>query len=176
MRPRCIIDIETEDLDPKSGRIICIGVLDTATNKSWVFYDENEKQMLRDFLDFFHNRGFKEVIGYNVLFDLRYIFARCLKYNLASNSLFKIMHSDLMHIMKSVKNVYSLNKAGTLNQWAEFLFGSGKYPLPDSIPKLFESGNISLIIEYNKRDLEITYQLWKRIQRVFSNGVGMQIL
>ncbi|MFQ6020918.1 MAG: hypothetical protein ACE5J4_02780, partial [Candidatus Aenigmatarchaeota archaeon] len=109
------------------------------------------------------------IIGYNILFDIRFIFARCLKYNIISNGFFHANYIDLMHIMKSVKKVWSTNKPGTLNEWAEFLFGAGKYPLPDSISKLFEKGYISQIIEYNKRDLKITYMLWKRIQKVFSN-------
>lgn len=170
MNKKCVLDIETESLDPKEGRIICIGTKDAETEKTIVFYDENEKQMLIDFLDYFHEKGFNEIIGYNILFDIRYIFARCLKHNICSNGFFKSIHIDLMLTMKSVKNVYSLNKAGKLDEWAEFLFGAGKYPLPDSVSKLFEKGNISQIIEYNKRDLEITYLLWKRIQKVFSNG------
>jgi hypothetical protein len=167
MSKACVIDIETEDLDPKEGRIICIGTKDVETGKTMVFYHDDEKKMLRAFLDFFSGRsGFTEVIGYNVLFDIRFIFAKCLRYELPANGFFSAEFTDLMTIMKSVRRIYCYNKPGTLNEWAEFLFGTGKYPLVESISDLFEKGRISQIIEYNKRDLEITYMLWKRVKKV----------
>lgn len=170
MDKKCVIDIETESLDPKEGRIICIGVKEIGGGRSVVFYDENEEQMLRDFLDYFHNRGFNEIVGYNILFDIRYVFARCLKHDLPSNGFFKASYTDLMHIMKSVKNAWSMNKPGKLGEWSEFLFGSGKIPLSENIREKFERGKIGEIIEYNKRDLEITFMLWERIQKVLGNG------
>jgi len=170
MNGKAVIDIETESLDPKEGRIICIGIKDVNNGKTTVFHHDNEKEMLRAFLDYFSNKGFNEIIGYNILFDIRFIFAKCLKYNLPANGFFSSDITDLMWIMKSVRKIYSYNRPGKLDEWAEFLFGAGKYPLPESVPKLFEKGKISQIIEYNKRDVKITFELWKRIQKVFSNG------
>lgn len=173
MTKRCVLDIETESLDPKEGRIICIGIKDIDSDKSIVFHHEDEKQLLKDFLEYFHYKGFDEIIGYNILFDIRFIFGKCLKYGLTSNSFFSTKHTDLMHIMKSVKPVWSMNKPGTLNEWSEFLFGAGKFPLSESVKEKFEKGKISEIIEYNKRDVELTCLLWKRIQKVFDNGNRM---
>ena len=164
----CVLDIEVENKDPKFGRIICIGVKDVNEGKVLVFFDENEKVMLEDFLDFFHRAGYRIVIGYNVLFDIRFIFIRCLKYGIVSNGFFSAKVIDLMEYMKSVNKGNTWNKPGTLNEWGEFLFGIGKYPLSESIRKKFWKGKISEIIEYNKRDLELTYMLWKRIQKVLS--------
>lgn len=167
---KCIIDIETESLDPKEGRIICIGTKDIDSGKTVVFHDDDERQMLEDFLDYCHRKQFGEIIGYNVLFDFRFIFARCLKFSIRTNGFFKSVVTDLMATMKSVRNIYSLNKPGTLNEWTEFLFGTGKVPLPDSICNMFEQGKLSQIIEYNKRDIEITFMLWKRVQEVLGNA------
>ncbi len=165
----CIVDIEVENKDPKFGRIICIGVKDIETGKTLVFFDENEKTMIEDFLEYFHKHGFNEIIGYNILFDIRFIFVRCLKYGIASNGFFSAKHTDLMEFMKSVNKGRVWIKPGTLNEWAEFLFGSGKYPLSESVKEKFWKGKISEIIEYNKRDLELTYLLWKRIKKVLEN-------
>lgn len=167
---KCIIDIETESLDPKEGRIICIGIKEIENGESKVFYDENEEQLLRRFLDYFHNKGFNEIIGYNILFDLRYIFARCLKYNIYSNGFFRSLHVDLMMIMKSVKNVFSMNRPGTLEEWSQFLFGESKLETGESVPQLFSNGEIQRILDYNLKDVELTYLLWKRIQEVLSDG------
>lgn len=58
----CIIDIETESLDPKEGRIVCIGIKDVVTGKTTVFYHDDEEKMLKAFLDYYNNRGFAEMI------------------------------------------------------------------------------------------------------------------
>jgi DNA polymerase elongation subunit (family B) len=170
MSRKCVIDIETESLDPKEGRIICIGIKDVECQSAEVFYDDDEIEMLRRFLEYFHGKKFDQIIGYNILFDLRYIFARCLKYRIYSNGFFRSLHVDLMLIMKSVKNVFSMNKPGTLEEWSQFLFGESKLETAESVPVLFTKGEIQRIIDYNRKDLELTYQLWKRIQEVLSDG------
>lgn len=169
MCKKCVIDIETESLDPKEGRIICIGVKDIGAEKTIVFYNENEEQMIKDFLGYFHNEGFREIIGYNVLFDIRFIFVKCLKYEIASNGFFSATFTDLLTTMKSVRRMYSYNKPGTLNEWAKFLFDDGKILLSNSIETLYKEGRIDDILNYNKKDLELTFRMWERIEKVLNN-------
>lgn len=163
---RCVIDIESDGLDPKEGRIICIGAKDADSGRTVVFHDEDEKQMLEDFMEYYHNNDFGELIGYNVLFDFRFIFARCLKHGIKSNGFFKSIITDLMAIMKSVRNIYSYNKPGTLDEWSLFLFESGKIPLAGNIGELYRQGKVSEIIQYNRQDVELTFRLWERVQQV----------
>jgi len=167
---KCVLDIETENLDPKEGRIVCIGAKNANNSKTIVFYDEDERQMIKDFLDYFHKKGFTEIIGYNLAFDLRFLFVKCLKYGLPANSFFSSDITDLMWIMKSVRKIYNYNRPGKLGEWVEFLFGSGKMPLCDSVANLYKKGKISEIIQYNKWDVEITYRLWKRVNKVLNHG------
>lgn len=165
----CIIDIETESLDPKEGRIICVGAKDTETGKTTVFYHDNEKEMLRAFLEYYKRKEFNEIVGYNILFDIRFIFAKCLRYGLAANGFFSSTFTDLMSIMRSVRRIYCYNKPGTLEEWIEFVFDDGKMPLSDSIGKLYEKGRITDILNYNKRDVELTYRLWERVEKVLNH-------
>jgi DNA polymerase elongation subunit (family B) len=166
---KCIIDIETEDLDPTVGRIVCIGVKDVDTEKTVVFFDEeSEENMLKNFLEYFHKKMFDEIIGFNVMFDIRFIFSKCLKYNLPANGLFKSRYTDLMHVVKSVKPIWSLNRPGTLEEWSQFLFNQGKIPLPASIAELFKSRRIHEIVKYNEWDVELTYKLWKRVDEILN--------
>lgn len=165
---KCVIDIETESLDPKEGRIVCIGAKDVDSGRTEVFHNEDEKQMLEYFLKYYHEMQFGEIIGYNILFDFRFIFARCLKHGIKSNGFFKSVIIDLMHIMKSVRHIYSYNKAGTLDEWSNFLFESGKIQLPDNMKELYSQGRLSEIIEYNRKDVELTFRLWQRIQEVLA--------
>lgn len=169
MSNKCVIDIETESLDPKEGRIICIGIKDVEIGKTTVFYHDEEKEMLKAFLEYYKRRDFTEIIGYNVLFDIRFIFAKCLRYSLATNGFFLATFTDLMTIMKSVRRIYCYNKPGTLGEWVQFIFDDGKMLLSDSIKDLYEKGRITEILNYNKRDVELTYQLWERIQKVLNH-------
>jgi hypothetical protein len=74
-----------------------------------------------------------------------------------------------MTIMKSVRRIYCYNKPGTLEEWVEFIFDDGKMPLSDSVSKLYEKGRLTDILNYNKQDVELTYRLWERVQKVFSH-------
>ena len=168
MNNKCVIDIETEDLEPTQGRIICIGVKDCQTGKTTVFYYDDEEEMIKTFLEYYKKKGFTEIIGSNGLFDIRFIFAKCLKYGLAANWFFSATFTDLMSIMRSVRRIYCYNKPGTLEEWVEFVFDDGKMPLSDSIGKLYEKGRITDILNYNKRDVELTYRLWERVEKVLS--------
>ena len=167
-----IIDIETKSLEPwEDGEIVCIGVMDLDTGKITQFFGDDEKEFLKEFFEWFHEKEYKKVIGYNVGFDFRYIFGRAMKYGISANGFFRrSIIVDLMGIMKSVRSMmYTMNKPGKLNQWSELCFGSGKIRLSDSIADLFEQGKISDILTYNAQDLRITAELYKRTMKVFGD-------
>ncbi|MCK4827840.1 hypothetical protein KA005_69570, partial [bacterium] len=55
------------------------------------------------------------------------------------------------------------------NQWASYLLGEQKLYNNRQIPQLYLDGKIREIIEYNRKDVELTYKLWQRIQQVFGD-------
>ena len=79
---KVILDIETTSFEPWSGKIICIGVKDANDGETNVFYDEHEESLLLLFFKHMNKKKYREVIGFNLSFDMRFIFARCLKYKL----------------------------------------------------------------------------------------------
>jgi len=162
----CIIGIETESLDPKVGRIICIGIKDIESGEIKVFYCPNEEVMVKQFVSFFNKMKYNEIIGYNILFDIRFLFAKCLKYKISARGLFSTRFTDLMIIMKSTRNIFSLNNAGTFDEWCEFLFHKRKILNPEEIPLIYQGGGIDEIIKYNKDELEMVFRLWERIDYV----------
>lgn len=166
MTKKCILDLETECIDPKVGRIICIGIMDVETKESKVFAYPNEEMMVKNLISYFNRMKFTEIIGFNVLFDIRFLFAKCLKYKISARRLFSTKFTDLMVIMKSTRNMFSLNKAGTLDEWCEFLFRKRKTLNPENVSLLYQGGGIDEIVEYNKNDLEMTFRLWERIDYV----------
>lgn len=165
-RTKCVLDIETEGLEPWKDRIICIGIKDVDSGKTIVFYNEDERQMLTDFIQHCKRRQYKEVVGYNLSFDLRFIFAKALKYGICGNGLFNAQFTDIMDNVRAVRRMYSYNKPGKLEQWLQFIFGNGKLRTGASVPELYKKGRISEIIAYNRHDVEMTYRLWKRIMKV----------
>jgi DNA polymerase III epsilon subunit-like protein len=166
MNKKCVLDIETESLDPKTGRIICIGMLDVETKEKNVFAYLNEESMVKNFISYFNKNGFTEVIGFNVLFDVRFIFAKCLKYRISSRKFFSAKITDLMAIMKSPKYIFNLNRPGTLDEWCQFLFKMKKKLRAEEVPLIYQGGGLDEIVQYNKEDLEMTFRLWERIDYV----------
>lgn len=165
---KCIMDIETTGLSPTESRIVCIGVKDCDSEETRVFWNYNESEMVSEFLQYFHDGGFKEIIGYNVAFDIQHIFSKILKYRIRSNSFLTSSVKDLMAIVKNAGCGYTMNKPGKLDDWTNYLFGERKLEKGASVPELFEAGKIQKIIDYNKKDVELTFKLWQRIQEVMS--------
>jgi DNA polymerase elongation subunit (family B) len=160
---KCILDIETTDFFPWSGRIICIGIKDTDTGAIQIFQDAHEETLIMQFLKYFNKQDYSEIIGFNLPYDLRYIFAKCLQYKLPSHDFFSKQQKDLMMILKNVKGGYNFNKPGTLGDWSKTLLGKKKLFDNLQVPGLYREGRINDIIKYNRNDLELTYELWKRI-------------
>ena len=165
---KCILDIETTSFEPWSGKIICIGVKDTDDGETKVFYDEHEESLLLLFFRHMNKKQYREVIGYNLSFDMRFIFARCLKYRLYANGFFNKKQTDLMHILKNVNRGFNYNQPGTLNDWSQALLGKSKLFENTMVPELYKEGRIEDLIEYNRNDLELTYELWRRIRVVLT--------
>ena len=164
---KCIIDIETTDFFPwNSGRIICIGLKDVESGETNVFHEECEKELVENFVNFFNTKKYREIIGYNIAFDLRFVFSRCLKYEIEAGNLFSAETSDVMKTLKQVNCLDSYNKPGTLGQWSDYVFCDSKLYKNTQIPLLYKIGEIDEIISYNKKDLELTCRLWNSINRV----------
>jgi DNA polymerase elongation subunit (family B) len=97
---KCIIDIETSDYLPWNGsKIICIGIMNLSTSTKHMFYNENEAKLLSSFIEYFESKDFTNIIGYNVAFDVRFLFSRCLKYQLSAKTLYRAKITDLIKIV-----------------------------------------------------------------------------
>ena len=171
---KCVLDIETTTFAPwENGKIICIGIKDVDSGEVLVFHDENEEAMIIRFFQYFKQINFQEIIDFNIGFDIRYILIRCLRYKIPANSFFAVDSTDLMAILHRFKRLYTFDRPGTLDEWCRCLFGKGKLLNNNSVPALYRQGRITEIIRYNKNDLELTHELWKRITFVlngYNNG------
>ena len=159
-----ILDLETNG-DPWRGRIIIVGVMDVKSHQVTTFYDESEEILLIQFLKFFNRNRYNHVIGYNINFDRRFLFSKFVKYRLNAGKFFKAATTDVMKIVKDLNNGFSYNRPGRLGEWAE-LIGKNKFVKTAPVPLLYKEGKITEILEYNRSDLKLTHELWKRIQFV----------
>ena len=162
----CILDIEAEARFVTEARILVIGLREANNGSNHIFYDKNEEVLVRRFINYFNKNAFEKIVGYNTPYDYRHIFSKCLKYCIPLGHFYHADIIDLMQILKNVKNTNSYNKAGTLQEWAIYLFGEGKLQKNGSVGHLFHQAKINELISYNKQDLQLTHMLWQRINLV----------
>jgi len=169
-----ILDIETTGANPWDSRIISIGVRDVDPGKEiMIFSDPDEKIMLEQFISWYTSQGFNEIIGYNVSFDYRFIYAKCLRYLVKCGAWFNSSLFDLMNVMKQVKRefVYGYNKPGSLGEWAAYLWNEKKLLSISELLKAWKDKRIEEILEHNKHDVELVYLLWLTVNYVEEVGV-----
>lgn len=161
-----VLDIETNGLQPYESRIICIVAKDLKRQKLYSFQNEDEEQMLEGFLQFYGRRNFDSIIGYNILFDIRFIFARALLHQVDGRGFFRASYEDIMSVMKAVGYRYSSNSSGGLEDWIKLFFGEEKLMENGSVPEKYEDDKIQEIVEYCEQDVEVTSKLWQRINSI----------
>jgi len=167
-----ILDIETTGAKPWDSRIICIGAKDAALfdQAPTVFFHDDEKVMVEDFLAWFRSGGFNEIIGYNVSFDTRFIFSRCLFYQLQAPDFFAADLYDLMNVMKQVKQAYvfGFNKPGSLEDWMKYLWGESKDITIAEMLEAYARKEYEPILDYCRQDVEYEFTLWLLVQYVLA--------
>ncbi|GAH12389.1 unnamed protein product, partial [marine sediment metagenome] len=144
--------------------LICIGSLDPnkPDEPPMILIGEDEEAVLRTFLDYYETSGYNKIIGYNVSFDLRYLYGLAMKYRVPSPRLFASDIYDVANVMKQVKEeyVYGYNKPGKLDEWAQYLLGTHKTLTYPQMLLAWKDKEYDLLREYNKQDLKITHDLW----------------
>ena len=159
-----MINIETTDLLPFNGRIYSIAILDLSDPLAEVQIAvlDDEETLIRGFLDMFETAGYAKLVGYNVAFDYRYIFAKMMKYRIVSKAWKNIELRDVMQIMQQVKEafVFGYNKPGTLDEWGKALLGKGKYGAQDLMLKKYISGDFDYCKAFQNRQIELTKGLY----------------
>ncbi len=168
---KCVIDIETTSFFPWKGKLICIGIKNLQTNETTIFQNQNEKAQLEEFLNYFSQKKFDEIIGFNIGFDLRFLIAKCIQHQVFAQSLLDASSTDLMMLLKGFKRQYNFNKPGTLDEWTRCILGKGKTLSNQEIPILYRQDRLREIIDYNRNDVEITFELYEKITNVLGDNI-----
>jgi DNA polymerase elongation subunit (family B) len=169
---RCLIDLEVNDYLPwNDSVIICIGIMDLETLTTHVFHNENEKDLVTSFIDYYNERDFNLIIGYNLFFDLRYLLSRCLKFGIPMHKIFAAKTVDLLKILGYSLNGTNFNKPGKLGEWSNYLLNKTTFYSNGSIKRLFEENRLEEILSHNLHDLQVTYELYQRIVEIIGEDL-----
>jgi hypothetical protein len=165
-----VVDVETLGVNPWESRIICIGYKDPSIPDAdpVVILDEDEEKILIEFLSAFTAGRYNQVIGFNTVFDYRFIFTRCLYYRISCKEFADASLYDIMQVMQQVKQtfVYGMNKSGTLDNWITFLLGVSKTMTFEEMLAAWEMKEYAQIIEYNMNDVQTEFILYSLIELV----------
>lgn len=167
-----LIDIETTGTEPWNSRIICISAQDLtdAASPIQTWLDEDEAEILRQFFGWFEGGAFTEAVGYNISFDIRWLFVAAMRYRMKIPFFADLRLYDLMQTMKQVyqRYVFGFNKIGTLEEWSQYLFGVGK---PMSVTELLDAWakkEYDKIREYSANDVKLEHDLLSLIEFVLT--------
>ena len=163
-----IIDIETTGTDPMDSRLICIGLKDPLKPEQpvQVIMREDEEEMLRYFFQYFKIGGYNALIGYNLVFDYRYLWIKALDYMISCKEYHDAALHDIMQILTQVKEafVYGVLPKSKLNDWAKYLLGMEKTMTIKEMLLAWTQKRYDAIKEYVINDVQIEFYLWALIE------------
>jgi len=173
-----LVNIETTDVMPTEGRIYSIAFLDLSSPLAeiQIAVSDDEETLIRGFLEMFEAGMYKRIVGYNVAFDYRYIFAKMMKYRVASKAWKNAELRDIMQIMKQVKEefVFNFNKPGTLDEWGKALLGKGKYGSQELMLRKYIQGDFDYVRAFQNRQIELTRDLYNLIRFCIGEAIFSQ--
>jgi len=168
-----ILNIETTGLYPWEHRItdICARLPGDPSVPLLHFSGEDEETLVREFINWYDAQGINEVIGYNVAFDLRFIFAQALRYRIQWPRLANTEIYDLQNTMEQIYSrfVYGNNRPGTLGQWAAYLWGAVEPYTQDEMIKAGLEGDYEKVKEYNEYKVRAIFDLLALVEHTLSS-------
>lgn len=167
-----IINIETTGSKPWESRISDIAILQPTDPSVPVihFIDEDEFKLMEAFAEWFTAYAPNEIIGYNVSFDVRFIFAVAMRYRIKLPTLISVELTDLMQIMKQIfpKYVFGYNPSGSLDDWALYLFGEEPPMTQAEELKAWQTGDYEKVQEFNEWKVKMSFLLLSLIEYTFA--------
>lgn len=175
-----VINIETTGTRPWESRLICIGVLDPnmLAPEAINFITESEEQTLNEFMEWLAGTNYTTLVGFNVSFDYRFLYALMQKYRKNSPQWKEMKLYDLMQQQKQVKDsyVFGYNPTGTLEEWSTYLFGANPYAPQKQVFKWWKEKNVEEIVNFNSDKLIKAYYLWVLDKVVSGTIPGAEVM
>lgn len=157
-------------LDPTTGRVVCIGTLDTEAASERTFVDGDEKRLLEGFWAWLEAARPSLIVTFNGRgFDLPYLQVRSAVHALRPAVTFKdLRHLDLRRALEGDDR----RRRGSLDYFcAIFGIASPKTELDGSmIGEAFARGEIDAIARYCLEDCRATAALYERLRPFYDRG------
>lgn len=173
-----LLNIETTGVNPVESQLICISYLDPSEDEpvARTIIGLTPPELLREFIRVFDDGAYNQIIGYNVSFDLRFLFSVAERYRVKAANLFKADIYDVANIQKQVKSefVFTTQKPGTLDEWAKFLWGLEPPHEQEDVFKAFAEQDWQTITEFNEYKVFAIYSVFI-LQLYVKNEFEMEI-
>lgn len=169
-----IINVETNGYNPWEHRILAIGLQDPTLPEEYpiVIMLEDEELMIKALFTAMKEMGVNELIGYGLSFDYRFLFIKAMKYNIDCKEFVDCSLYDLMQVAAQVKQafVYYPQKAPSLSDLADYLWGFPK-PFTDiEMIKFWASGEFDKVIEFTSSQITRILALYLLSRKVSENS------
>jgi len=161
-------------LNPIDSKIIAIGIKRRG-NDPIVFHSKDEKQMLGDFwleLSAFRKGDFSnKIVGFNIKgFDLPFLVTRSFMHEV---TIAPFVLKDVIDLRESLSAFKYGKLRGKLKDFAQYIKNLEVLDDIDGekVAEEYWAGNIDKILEYLKKDLEITEAIYNRVVKLRINEI-----
>jgi len=159
-----VLDIETTGLRPWNSRIIVIGLKDLKDLKrpEVLFFDLDEEELMKSFVKFIKLIKPTQLVGWNLGFDMKFIFHKLCNYRLELKELQDAKIYDLGDVYRrgTERRIWTFQKLDKLNDVAKALLDREKLLTFRQILNAWKRKDYDLILEHNVNDLQIIADLW----------------
>jgi len=159
-----IFDIETTGLSAIRDSLIAIGYkIGESEIKVLTVENSGERQIVADFLSVINTFEEPVIIGYNIHhFDLPFILAKALKYELDVS---KVLFSPRIDLMYLVKRYLANGMLLSLADITEFFdIENNDDTNGAQMPIFYQNGNFEAIRKHCYSDVEVTYKLYLKLK------------
>jgi len=163
-----VLDCETTGTDPLQSRLVMctLWMLGEPKSAMVTFADDDEEELTREILEYVSMRAPEWIVGYNTVFDVLFLMSRAAKYQIAAKGFYAAKIYDIMDWVKygSSKKAGTYMKAGSLEDWALYLFGENKPFDIETCLEEYEKGNIVPFYIRNRWDTATEGDFYKLIR------------
>ena len=157
-------DTETTGLNPWEIRMLVCSFWDLREPKSSMvtFSNWDEEQLILDIMEYLNSSDVDTLVAYNINYDIRMLFTRCMAWQVPAPSLAKAKLYDVMDTLAKGGEKYNkaTGKPGALEDWTLYFYGEDK---PYSIDECFaalEVDDLNPMILRNRWDVGMEGDLY----------------
>jgi len=148
--------------------MVCITFWNIAEGKIHMatFFDEDERLLVKEAIDYLGTLNVEVLVGYNIAFDIQMFQSRSLAYMIPCDPLWNAELYDVQDTLKKGREDYlrNNNKSGTLEDWGRYIYGERKPFTIEDCFTAWEKKDPEPFIIRNRWDVAMTGDLYMLIK------------